>query len=668
MKQSLLLRCLAALQRRRWVISTSFILIMLAGSLFTLLRPRVYQAVTTIEVSSATRPTPQQVGAQVEILRSSDLQEAAFDAMVWRNKKRDFGKTRLSSGALTITAKPGTAIVYIYARAKQPAAAAALANNVASAYFDRSQRGDEQARYLFEERLQDIETRLAQANAAVAAFKAKTGLISPDTQLQKTAEYLVTLQSERDAAITQMASITQSLTLLREKLRTEKPSDLDTTTFTHDPRFNTLLETLNSLNSERAKLLQEKDAHTDEIKALEARIQDTETQLKAVANSTVVSSQTQSRNPIYDNLVKEYLAALANQAATGARIAALGEALKARQTEAAVLPERERQYTQLMRQVTTLQQSYTKLQQAYNENLASMPKAKIGDWIARARAPQTPFISNVPMQLLVFALAGVACALLAAVIVERRDDRIHTLEAFATRSGLPTLGVLPQLPKGTPRLLSDAGQQTAWLEAFRILRHNIVFATNEHACKVMAVTSPGPGEGKSLTCANLAIAMAMTGKRVLVIDLDLHNPSQHQLFATASAPGFTTLLDPQAEDVAAMQQTAIANVVLLPAGPQPSHPVELLQTEQARAMVWQFAAQFDSILIDCPPCSGLSDMQVIATLVDGVILVSAVHQTQHARLDITMHMLQLAHAPLLGMVVNRVDKQLGAGYYYTKCV
>jgi len=156
----------------------------------------------------------------------------------------------------------------------------------------------------------------------------------------------------------------------------------------------------------------------------------------------------------------------------------------------------------------------------------------------------------------------------------------------------------------------------------------------------------------------------MEGKRVLLVDGDMRRPSLHRIFRLSQERGLTTLVSGASTLEDTIVPTEIEHVFCLPAGPNPPNPPEVLNSQPSRDLFEQLAEMYDTVIVDCPPSTGLSDIQVISTIVDGVLLVVSMNQTLKPHLEITMRSLYQSGAPLIGMVLNRADINLkGCGYY-----
>jgi capsular exopolysaccharide synthesis family protein len=258
-------------------------------------------------------------------------------------------------------------------------------------------------------------------------------------------------------------------------------------------------------------------------------------------------------------------------------------------------------------------------------------------------------------------------------VAERLDSRVHEQAWVEQVSGLPVLSLVPLVSEAPLRLLSNEQRNGAMLESFRILRNNISFSGIDRQMKILAVTSPGREEGKSTTVVNLAVAMAMGGKRVLLVDGDMRRPSVHRLMKMPRTYGLTTILTGGSDLEATIMPTEIDNLFCLPSGPTPPNPAEILNSQPSRELFKKLAEMYDVVLLDCPPSIGLSDVQVVATIADGVLLVVSMNETLKPHLYIAIRTLSQVGAPLIGLVLNKMDltrRGYGYGYYYyyySKC-
>ncbi|NOU88994.1 polysaccharide biosynthesis tyrosine autokinase [Paenibacillus sp. LMG 31460] len=201
-------------------------------------------------------------------------------------------------------------------------------------------------------------------------------------------------------------------------------------------------------------------------------------------------------------------------------------------------------------------------------------------------------------------------------------------------------------------------------EAYRTLRTNIQFSSIDEELKVIMVTSAGPGEGKSTTLVNLAVAYAQADKKVLVIDADLRKPTMHHTLQVSNRWGLTNLLTNQLTIQEVLQETSIPNLSIISSGPIPPNPSEILASKRMVSILDELKLQFDIILIDAPPAIAVTDSQIIATRSDGVILVV---DSDKVKRDIALKAkqnLDNVRARILGVVLNNVDRKNKDAYYY----
>ena len=200
-------------------------------------------------------------------------------------------------------------------------------------------------------------------------------------------------------------------------------------------------------------------------------------------------------------------------------------------------------------------------------------------------------------------------------------------------------------------------------EAFRTLRTNIDFSSFDKKIKTLLVTSSSASEGKSTVTANLGVTMALTGKKTLIIDADLRNPTQHKTFSISNNVGLTNLLINESilfED--ALICTNTDNLYVLTTGPLPPNPAELLNSNKMRDFFDFLAKHFDMILVDAPPVTAVTDAAILASYLDGVILVVAAGQTAVDQVRSAKEQLGKVKANILGAVLNKAPKN--GSYYY----
>lgn len=201
-------------------------------------------------------------------------------------------------------------------------------------------------------------------------------------------------------------------------------------------------------------------------------------------------------------------------------------------------------------------------------------------------------------------------------------------------------------------------------EAFRTLRTNLQFTSPDRELKTILVTSVGPSEGKSTVSANLAVAWAQAGRRVVIVGCDLRKPVLHQMFGLANTPGLTGHLTGQAKLDEVIKPSAIKGLDVLVAGPVPPNPAEILQSQVMVATIEKLRDRYDIVIFDGAPVIAVTDAAVMASKVDGTMLVVRAHEVPK---DVALHaktLLDQANANLLGVVLNGVRPQDQRNYQY----
>lgn len=203
-------------------------------------------------------------------------------------------------------------------------------------------------------------------------------------------------------------------------------------------------------------------------------------------------------------------------------------------------------------------------------------------------------------------------------------------------------------------------------EAYRSLRTNLEFSSLDHPLRTVLLTSPGPEEGKSTTLANLAVTTAQTGRRVIVVDCDLRRPRQHEIFGISNGVGLTTMMrDEGALAHPPLQETEVAGLWVLPSGPLPPNPAELLASQRMGQVIERLKELADQVLFDAPPVVAVTDAAVLAGRMDGVLLVINAGSTKRELARRAKEVLERVNARLIGAVLNNVALDSALHTYYT---
>jgi len=201
-------------------------------------------------------------------------------------------------------------------------------------------------------------------------------------------------------------------------------------------------------------------------------------------------------------------------------------------------------------------------------------------------------------------------------------------------------------------------------EAYRSLRTNIDFSSIDEEIRVIMVTSAGPEEGKSTTLANLAVSYAQSDKKVVIIDGDMRRPTCHHTFNLSNRVGLSNIITGQNDCHDAVKETGIENLYVLPSGPVPPNPSELLGSKRMTDVLTQLKSMFDMIIIDTPPVLAVTDAQIISSKCDGVVLVINSGKVKREMAMKAKANLDHVRARILGVVLNNVKRKKEEMYYY----
>lgn len=342
---------------------------------------------------------------------------------------------------------------------------------------------------------------------------------------------------------------------------------------------------------------------------------------------------------------------------------------------------RDGESTRLQAEVTQLQLNYAAAVRSYEDlRLADARGSELLAVVEPATASPRVLEPNTTLNVLLAGFVGLMLAVGAAALIEFLDDRLFSPERIARLLGLHTLGTVPLLPKDAPRTVDEIaapalpatrnGGGKGWYygvsqvaEAFRLLRTHLQFVAVGRPLRTLLVTSSDVGDGKSLMAANLAVVAAQAGRKVLLVDADLRRPSLHGLFDVQNRLGLTSLLvAEQGSATRALLPTRVEGLWLLPSGPLPPNPSELLASHRMRDCLAELKELADLVIIDSPPVLIVSDPVVLSNLADGTLFVVNAQRTRGRRAAHAVATLQKAGANVLGAVLNRTTGDAASRY------
>lgn len=477
------------------------------------------------------------------------------------------------------------------------------------------------------QQLEDIEARLQD-------FREGEQIVAVEAEAEAQVERLATLHTRRTQLDAERAALAGLLADIDSNAGDPDYRRLASfPTFFQNQAVAGMLGSLIQADSARAALQTRMTPRHPDVIAIEERIDQLEGQLGSIG--------------------RNYLGSLSDQ------ITALDTILAQFGAELESVPERQIAFARIQRQVEMLAELYTILQTRLKE--AQVQEA-IDDSSVRivehAIEPLEP-VSPKPVRNLALAMMlGLVLGVVLAFVREYMDKRLHSSDRIEALYGLPTMARIPGMVLGDGRddrkgaLVALDDSQSVGAESFRNLRTNVRFVRKGRGADELVVTSPSPGEGKSLTAANLAVTLAQQGRPTLLLDADMRRPVLHLKFDAPQAPGLSDCLlaDELIED--AIRPTMLESLFVLPAGSQPPNPAELLDSAQMDRLLETLRTRYDAVIIDSPPVLAVTDSAVLAPKTDGVILVVRAEKTDKDAIALAIQQLRQVGTEILGIVVN----------------
>jgi len=528
----------------------------------------------------------------------------------------------------------------------------AFADNFIASNLERRFEASAYARNFLEQRLAEQKAKLEDSERQLVAYATQQQIIQigqpgggKDAPPAQSLD--ATNLGGTDAALTAAKA---NLIMAEQRWRaTEAAPGLSAPDILADP-------TVQQLRQDRARLQAQ---YNDQLKIykpdypdmlqLKAQLDDIDKQLTVAADTIRRSLKTQA------DAAAQQVAALQGQVG---------------QLKTSVLDERNReiQYNILQREVDTTRTLYDGLLQRYKEiGIAGGITSNNISVVDRARVPGGPSQPQPMRNMMLAGMTGLGLGVLLAFLLETLDQAIRKPVDVESKLGLPVLGSVPLLAKGMQPLEALTDLRSPFSEAYHSIRSNLAFSTNDGAPRVLALTSARPEEGKSTTSLALGQGFARVGMRVLLVDLDLRNPSQHKTFGADNRVGASSLLTGAVRLQGAVQPTDWPNLFLIPSGPLPPSPAELLIGPRLVAFIKEASEHFDIVILDGPPVMGLADAPLIASVATGAVLTIEAGRTTRAQARAAIKRLRLGNARIFGVVLTKFDSrktQYGYGYNY----
>ena len=667
---------LAILKRRRWLVLQAFVLISIVGVIVTFLTRPVYQASGKLLVdapsnvmSTVNTDSPLSglfgIGSQqspdtvAEVLQTLPLQQQVFqkDGQV----------------LFAVTPTPNTNIIAVQAEAGDARTAASAVNDLMQSYIQQSSDqsvADMERLYQFAKQQSDIaHVNLAKSENALRTFQEQHHITSLGEDRSNQISLVARMSQDVQAQEANLASVQARLDADKVMMG-QQPSAITTVLPVTNPTIETLNQAIVTLNVQRKSLTTKgqynPNGHAPVLMQIDAQIAEYRHQIAMLPK--LLPNQASNVNSVRENLRNSIATLQGESRATAAQLADTRANLAQARADLGQYPDR----ALALDRLTRTRDGAARSAQMFDGELSDLSlREKARHASAHIIEPATFYSAQSPVRpkkalnIIFSCLIGLFIGICLALLQEFLDDRINTVEDSDRLLGLPSLGRVPALTVDGARLLPQMTGTDPASESYRILRTNIHFASVDAPFKTLLVASSSPGEGKTTTAVNLAFAMAMDGKKVILVDSDLRRPTIHKMLGLPTMPGLTDVLAGTARlDDVLMQHSEMPNLMALSCGTTPPNPSELLGSRAFRTLLETLAGQSDVVILDSPPVLAAADAQILASEVDGVVLVVETGETRKVAARQTLSLLRHARANILGVAYNKLTTRSGDGYYY----
>lgn len=595
-----------------------------------------------------------------------------------------------------------TDVIEITFSAPSPWEARFICDAIAERYVELNREFNRQEftelRRFLEQQIVKKGEELKLSEEALRAFKQREKLVSLDDETKE----LVSRYAEAEANIEQIQVELQALLETKRNLETqleERKKALEVESIEVSSPL------LAELQKEYARLVAEKVKYETlisldrvdpqnfrkEVENMQQKIDAIQKKIKEESQKIAASSMVSDPMALTQQIISQLLDVENKIKASQATLRSYQEIAQQYEYRLSVLPEKALELARLERRLQVDQATYIMMNQKLEETRISeagqKENVRILDYAIEPDAPVKP---KVRINLILGVLLGLGLGVGLSFVLEYLDNSVKSVEELE-RTGMNVLATIPQIPveeleskiaevhsnsmnqeeldllegkRIETRLITHFDPKSPISEAYRTLRTNIQFSKAGKSIRSILITSSGPKEGKSTTVANLAITHAQLNASTVIVDTDLRRPVMHHIFGVEKDVGVTNYLVQNRSLKDVVKPTMVENLFLIPSGPLPPNPSELLASQKMKELIQNLLSEFDVVIFDSPPVIAVTDAQLIAAQVDGTVLVVKAEQTKREMLSRSVQLLKTVNANLLGYVFNSVILRKGLGYDY----
>ncbi len=626
--------------------------------------------------SSVTGPVVETTETQVALLQSYEVAHRTISLLKDEALERGETFTPITEEAfqkqLTVTNQPGTNLLEINVEAESASRARELADALCKSFLEYKTRTNKATSA---DTISDLENRekrarnkMLEADREEILFKQRNHLADVPTQISAAInQYL--LRDAEVATLKQDLLSNQAKTESLKKQLTAANIAIGGSEGVRDDTLVTALQKkLSDLETQRTEMAQK---YTSEfpgmLNDLDAQITDIKTRLKDAIQSTIDINKPSLQSQAL--LLDEYKQAETTLRYTQAKFDAAVRLRDRLRAETGSLPQKSIEYARLAKNAETARSLHTAIQQALQTiNLDTDMSSGNVQIAQHAHAPEKPFLPNTSRDLTFGGTIGLFLSLVGMLLLEQSDHRVRRVDQVKRLVSGPIVGALPQLTPWQVRAML-AGENTAQVEeTYGLARANLglvlrqVRAGDPWNHTLILVTSALPGEGKSVTSAQLARSLARSGRSVILVDADMRRPTQSRLFNTTSETGLADLLmgHMMVEEVLAISDTP--NLLIIHSGRPLRNPTELLSMPNLPEILNSLREQADVVIIDSPACAGVADALFLAPYADCIMHVIRTGKADTDTVEETIAALQAANPACMVFFVNSAPRERNTAY------
>jgi polysaccharide biosynthesis transport protein len=626
---------------------------------------------------------------QVKIVASNPVLQETIHLLNLKNAKGNPLPIRDFAAKLKVEGIKGSDVVQITYGDNNPELASKAVNTVIDTYIKQNVQANQDealtVKKFIEMQLPKAEGTVRRAESELREFKEKNKVIVLDQEANAAVDTISKLNSQVSQAQAQLDDVNGRLEQLRKEAQVNSQQGVIASELSQAPGVQKVLAQLQEAESqltlERTRFQAGHPTVTnleEKVAALRSLLQERTGQVAGEAQVTQGSLQI---GQLRQGLIADITRAEAQRVGLERQIITLSRQSEAYRQRASYLPRLEQFQRELERKLKAAQTTYetllTKLQEISVAENQKIPNARV---ISYALVPDKP---EGPRKLL-FVVGGGGIGLFLGIIaafgLDLMDRSVKTVKEAKEVMRYTLLGIIPGLningknhysvtglSKSLPRIIGRDIPQFPFGDAYQILQANLKFLCSDKPLKSIVVSSSVAKEGKSEVAANLAVAMAQIGRRVLLVDADMRHPIQHHIWELTNAVGLSNIIVDQVSLNAAVQEV-LPNLYVLSSGVLPPNPMALLDSQRMAILINSFARDYDFVIFDTPALSGTADAAVLSNLTDGMLLVVRPGVVNLDSANAAKEFLIQSGQKVLGIVINGVNvkREPDSYFYYTK--